>query len=71
MITIQAAMLVALGFFTAGLIGFLLAPLYGRRSARIATDKMRATMPLTSAEIAADKDRLRAKYALTIHKLEQ
>ncbi|AHB49498.1 hypothetical protein W911_15580 [Hyphomicrobium nitrativorans NL23] len=71
MITIQAAMLVALGFFTAGLIGFLLAPLYGRRSARIAMDKMRATMPLTSAEIAADKDRLRAKYALTIHKLEQ
>ena len=64
-------MLVALGFFTAGLIGFLLAPLYGRRSARIATEKLRATMPLTSAEIAADKDRLRAKYALTIHKLEQ
>lgn len=71
MITIQAAMLVALGFFTAGLIGFLLAPLYGRRSARIATERLRATMPLTSAEIAADKDRLRAKYALTIHKLEQ
>ena len=71
MITIQSAMLVALGFFTAGLIGFLLAPLYGRRSARIAADRLRATMPLTSAEIAADKDRLRAKYALTIHKLEQ
>ncbi|HRO49898.1 MAG TPA: hypothetical protein PLW75_07150 [Hyphomicrobium sp.] len=71
MITIQAAMLVALGFFTAGLIGFLLAPLYGRRSARIAADKLRATMPLSSAEIAADKDRLRARYALTIHKLEQ
>ncbi len=71
MITIQSAMLVALGFFTAGLIGFLLAPFYGRRSARIATDDLRATMPLSSAEIAADKDRLRANYALTIHKLEQ
>lgn len=71
MITIQSAMLVALGFFAAGLIGFLLAPLYGRRSARIATDALRATMPLSSAEIAADKDRLRATYALTIHKLEQ
>ena len=64
-------MLVALGFFTAGLIGFLLAPLYGRRSARLATEALRATMPLSSAEIAADKDRLRATYALTIHKLEQ
>lgn len=71
MITIQSAMLVALGFFSAGLIGFLLAPLYGRRSARIATDSLRATMPLSSAEITADKDRLRANYALTIHKLEQ
>lgn len=71
MITIQSAMLVALGFFTAGLIGFLLAPLYGRRSARIATEQLHATMPLTSTEIAADKDRLRANYALTIHKLEQ
>ncbi len=71
MITIQSAMLVALGFFAAGLIGFLLAPLYGRRSARIATDALRSTMPLSSAEIAADKDRLRATYALTIHKLEQ
>jgi len=70
-ITIQSAMLVALGFFTAGLIGFLLAPFYGRRSARIATDELRATMPLSSTEIAADKDRLRATYALTIHKLEQ
>lgn len=70
-ITIQSAMLVALGFFTAGLIGFLLAPFYGRRCARIATDKLRATMPLSSTEIAADKDRLRATYALTIHKLEQ
>ncbi|MDQ8697909.1 hypothetical protein [Hyphomicrobium sp. LHD-15] len=71
MITIQSAMLVALGFFTAGLIGFLVAPLYGRRSARIAARELRATMPLSSAEIAADKDRLRATYALTIHKLEQ
>lgn len=71
MITIQSAMLVALGFFAAGLIGFLLAPIYGRRTARIATDRLRATMPLSSTEIAADKDRLRAAYALTIHKLEQ
>lgn len=71
MITIQSAMLVALGFLTAGLIGFLVAPLYGRRSARIATRQLRATMPLSSAEIAADKDRLRATYALSIHKLEQ
>jgi hypothetical protein len=69
-ITIQSAMLVALGFCAAGLIGFFLAPLYRRRAARLATDALRRTMPLTEAEIRADKDRLRAEYAITIHKLE-
>ncbi len=71
MISIQSAMLVALGFFVAALIGFLLAPFYRRRAQRLATDALRATMPLTSQEIAADKDRLRAQFALTIHRLER
>ena len=63
-------MLVALGFFLAALIGFLAAPLYRRRAARLATDELKRTMPLTAAEIRADKDRLRAEYAITIHGLE-
>ncbi len=71
MISIQSAMLVALGFFVAALIGFLLAPFYRRRAQRLATDALKSTMPLTSQEIAADKDRLRAQFALTIHRLER
>lgn len=71
MITIQWAMLVALGFFMAALLGFLLAPFYRHRAARLATDALKATMPLTAAEIAADKDLLRAQYALQTHKLER
>ncbi len=63
-------MLVALGFFVAALIGFVLAPLYRRRAARLATDALKRTMPLTTSEIRADKDKLRAEYAITIHKLE-
>jgi uncharacterized coiled-coil protein SlyX len=70
-ITIHSAMLVALGFLVAALIGFLLAPLYRRRAARLATDALKRTMPLTTAEIRADKDRLRAEYALAIHRLER
>jgi chromosome segregation ATPase len=70
-ISIQSAMLVALGFFVAALIGFLLAPYYRRRAQRLATDALKSTMPLTSQEIAADKDRLRAQFALTIHRLER
>lgn len=70
MIDLHAAMLIALGFFTAALACFLLAPFYRRRSARLATDELKRSMPLTTAEIRADKDRLRAEFAITIHKLE-
>ena len=70
MITIQSAMLVALGVFLAGLAVFLLLPFYGRRAARLATDELRRAMPLSEAEIRADKDRLRAEHAVAIHKLE-
>lgn len=70
MITIEAVMLVLLGFCIAALVVFLGAPFYARRTARLATDALRRAMPLTEAEIRADKDRLRAEFAITIHKLE-
>lgn len=63
-------MLVLLGFCIAGLLVFVAAPFYRRRAARLATDELRRAMPLTEAEIRADKDRLRAEFAITIHKLE-
>jgi hypothetical protein len=63
-------MLIVLGVFLAGFTVFLLAPFYSRRAARLATDALRRSMPLTEAEIRADKDRLRAEHAIAIHKLE-
>ncbi len=63
-------MLIALGVFLACFAVFLLAPFYRRRAARLATDALRRSMPLTEAEIRADKDRLRAEHAIAIHKLE-
>ncbi|MBY0225187.1 MAG: hypothetical protein K2Q28_05220 [Hyphomicrobium sp.] len=70
MITIQSAMLVVLGFSIAGLMACVIAPAYRRRAARLATLELKRTMPLTEAEIAADKDRIRADYAIRVHKLE-
>lgn len=70
MITIQSAMLVVLGFSMAGLLACVFAPVYRRRAARLATEALKRAMPLTGAEIAADKDRIRAEYAIRIHKLE-
>lgn len=63
-------MLAALGFLTAALLALFISPLYRRRVARLTTDKLKRSMPLTEAEIRADKDRLRAESAIRIHKLE-
>ena len=63
-------MLGGLGFLVAALLTVFLSPLYRRRVARLTTDALKRSMPLTEAEIRADKDRLRAEYAIRIHKLE-
>ncbi len=70
MISIEMVMLVGLGFLMAALLTVFLSPLYRRRVARLTTDAIKRSMPLTEAEIRADKDRLRAEYAIRIHKLE-
>jgi hypothetical protein len=69
-ITIEMVMLAALGFLTAALLALFVSPLYRRRVARLTTDKLKRSMPLTESEIRADKDRLRAEFAIRIHKLE-
>lgn len=63
-------MLVALGFFLATLIALLLAPAYRARAMRLTYRQIRRTIPLTESEILADRDRLRAQYAVRIHDLE-
>lgn len=70
MITIEMVMLAGLGFLAAALLALFLAPLYRRRSGRLAIEALKRSMPLTEAEIRADKDRVRAEYAILIHKLE-
>lgn len=70
MITLQSVMLIALGAFAAGFLAFFFAPLYRRRAARLAIEDLKRSMPLTEAEIRADKDRLRAANAIAIHRLE-
>jgi len=69
-ITIQTAMLVALGVLVSTLLVLLLMPLYRARTVRLTERRLKQSMPLTEAEISADKDRLRAEYAIKVHKLE-
>lgn len=63
-------MLVALGFLLAMLLALALAPAYWARAARLTRRQISRSMPVTEAEIRADKDRLRAEYAVRIHNLE-
>ena len=68
--TIEAVMHLALGLLIAAFAGLLILPAYRRRTIRLTTEAIKRSMPLTEAEIRADKDKLRADYVLSIHKLE-
>jgi myosin heavy subunit len=70
LITVYAAMHVILGFLLAAFLLLLVQPAYRRRIERFAMESIKRTLPLTEAEIAADKDRLRAAFAMDVHKLE-
>jgi uncharacterized coiled-coil protein SlyX len=63
-------MLVTLGVLLASLIALAVAPAYRRRIARLTSEEIRRSLPVTEAEIKADKDRLRAQFAIRVHKLE-
>ena len=63
-------MLVALGFLAASLLGLLLASAFWSRAVRLTTIRIKQSMPVSESEIKADRDRLRAEYAIKVHKLE-
>lgn len=68
--SIEAVMHLALGLLIAVFAGLMVLPAYKRRTVRMTTDAIKRSMPLTEAEIRADKDRLRAEYVLAQHELE-
>lgn len=70
MLSIQSIMLVTLGFLTALLLALTFAPAFWSRAVRLTTQRIKERLPITETEIRADKDRLRAEYAMTVHRLE-
>ena len=64
-------MLVALGFLCASLLALASVPALARRADRLARKRAEAAFPLSLAEIAADRDHLRAELALRARTLEQ
>ena len=67
--TFQSIMFVSLGFLCAVLLGFVIAPAFWKRAVRLTTDRIRASLPLTEAEISAERDKLRAENAIRVHQL--
>ena len=70
MITVQSVMLVGLGFLAASLLGLLVASAFWSRAVRLTTARIKQSMPVSEPEIKADRDRLRAEYAIKVHRLE-
>ncbi len=69
-LSIQSIMLVALGFLSAALLALTVAPAFWTRAVRLTTQRIKERLPVTEAEVRADKDRLRAEFAMTVHRLE-
>ena len=55
MITIQSAMLVALGFLAASLLGLLVASAFWSRAVRLTTARIKQSMPVSEPEIKLGK----------------
>ncbi len=63
-------MYIALGLLMAGLLALVVIPPFWHRALRLARARIEASIPMTRAEIEADKDQLRAGFAVANRRLE-
>jgi len=67
---IESIMYFGIGFLVAILLGLLFVPLVHNRAVRLTTKRLEASTPLSMVEIRADKDHLRAEFAMSTRRLE-
>lgn len=67
---LENIMYFALGLLSAALVSLLLMPAIWRRAVRLTKKRIEAATPMSMAEFRADKDQLRAEFALSTRKLE-
>jgi chromosome segregation ATPase len=68
---IEQTLYFALGFVTAALLALVVLPAFWRRAYRLTRREIEMTLPLSPAEIAAERDQLRARFAVERVQLEQ
>ena len=67
---IEPIMYFGIGFLFAALLGLVVVPLVHGRAVRLTMRRLEAATPLSMAEIHADKDQLRAEFAMSTRRLE-
>jgi chromosome segregation ATPase len=67
---VEPIMYLAIGFLISMLCGLMIVPLVHNRAVRLTTKRLEAATPLSMAEIQADKDQLRAEFAMSARRLE-
>ncbi len=67
---VETIMYLAIGFLISTLLGLMIMPLVHNRAVRLTTKRLEAATPLSMAEIQADKDQLRAEFAMAARRLE-
>src|SRR5688500_19305265 len=67
---VEPIMFFGIGFLFAALIGLIIIPLVQARAVRLTMKRLEAATPMSMAEIQADKDQLRAEFAMSTRRLE-
>ena len=67
---IELIMYFGMGFLLAALSGLVVVPLVHGRAVRLTVRRLEGAIPLSMAEILADKDLLRAEFAMSTRRLE-
>ena len=67
---IEPIMYFGIGFLLAALLGLLFVSLVHNRAVRLTMRRIEAATPISVAEIRADKDQLRAEFAMSTRRLE-
>lgn len=68
---IEQIMFFALGFLLASLFAIIILPSVWKRAVRLTKKRIESATPITMAEFRADKDQMRAEFALSTRRLER
>ncbi|MEM7300556.1 MAG: hypothetical protein AAF468_05685 [Pseudomonadota bacterium] len=67
---LESGLYFALGFLSAAFLALMVAPAIWRRAVVLTRKRIESSVPLTLNEIQADKDQLRAEFAMSARRLE-